>query len=270
MIRLKTLLTENVKSSSFIDRLKKYENSKGNPRGGWDDSKKKWFPHESPEGGTKTIAYGHKLRTNSEYTNGITDIEASKLLELDIDNAINKIKNTLKITKFDSLPSYVQQALVNATFRGELKYGHVNVGYMRSNQWDKVADAYLDNDNYRSGSAGLRGRMEWNANQFRKYGEEQSLAGLIQLKNTDVQIVKPIVNSGQEITIRIVNPLLKQVDADSKVVVAQIYNNTGQLIKKHRWADIEKGILQFNAPTDAGNYIIKLNQSAVVPVRVDD
>jgi GH24 family phage-related lysozyme (muramidase) len=270
MIRLTTLLAENVKDASFIDRLKKYENSKGNPSGGWDPSKQKWFPHGSPEGGTKTIAYGHKLQSNSEYPNGITDTDASKLLERDIDNAITKIKNALKITNFDSLPSYVQQALVNATFRGELKYGHTAVGYMRTRQWDNVANEYLDNDNYRSGSDGLRARMEWNANQFRKYGEEQSLSQLIQLKNTDVQIVKPIVNPGQQITIRIVNPSLKQVDADFKVVVAQIYSNTGELIKKHRWEDIEQGILQFNAPAEAGNYIIKLNRSATVPVRVAD
>ena len=261
MIRLKNLLTENVKDSSFIERLKKYENSKGNPHGGWDKQTQKWFPHPSPEGGTDTIAYGHKLKSNSEYQNGITDEEALKLLYQDIDNAVNKIKNTLKISQFDSFPDTVQQALVNATYRGELKSTHKTVQYIKSGTWDKVSDEYLDNAEYRAGSTGLQARMNWNAQQFRNYAERLNLDSLT---NNDIKISASVVEPGQEITIQLIDPS----KLTKKTVVARIYNVSGKLIKSHRWDNIERGVLQFNAPNDVGTYLVNLNQSTTLKITV--
>lgn len=65
----------------FTDLLKKVENG---PRIGFDKEKKLWFPHHSIEGGTDTIAYGHKLTAddakNGKFKNGISDNEANELL----------------------------------------------------------------------------------------------------------------------------------------------------------------------------------------------
>jgi len=44
-----------------VIRVKAVENSKDNPKGGWDKEKQVWYPHDSAEGGAQTIAYGIKL-----------------------------------------------------------------------------------------------------------------------------------------------------------------------------------------------------------------
>ena len=49
------------------DRLIEQENSKTNPKGGWNEAEKKWYPHDSAEGGAKTIAYGVKLSNGSKW-----------------------------------------------------------------------------------------------------------------------------------------------------------------------------------------------------------
>jgi len=263
MIYLKSLLSENVKTPGFIQRLKGYENSKGNRTGGWNRRKKKWFPHTSPEGGTKTIAYGHKLKSNSQFKDGLTDNDAIKLLSQDIDRAISKIKNQLKITQFDSLPLLVQQALVNAVYRGEIKYKHKTAEYMRTNQWDKVADEYLDNKEYNDAGDGVRARMEWNAAQFRAYGQ---VAGLDKLSADNIRLNDNLVNPNQEVTIRVLDP----TKLDNNTVIADIYNLAGQLIKKHRWDNIKKGILQFDAPSNSGTYIIRLNKDLTIRLTVSE
>jgi hypothetical protein len=49
---------------SLIDaarRIREVENSKDNPKGGYDSSTGRWYPHRSHEGGADTVAYGIKL-----------------------------------------------------------------------------------------------------------------------------------------------------------------------------------------------------------------
>lgn len=47
-------------------RLMDVENSKTNPRGGWNPITRRWYPHRSHEGGADTIAYGIKLSNGGE------------------------------------------------------------------------------------------------------------------------------------------------------------------------------------------------------------
>lgn len=65
----------------FTNLLKKVENG---PRIGFDKEKKLWFPHHSIEGGTDTIAYGHKLTNedvkNARFKHGLSDDEVNTLL----------------------------------------------------------------------------------------------------------------------------------------------------------------------------------------------
>ena len=56
--------------SKTANIIKKFENSKDNPRGGYNKVKKLWFPHSSLEGGLGTIAYGHKLKKGEDYRKG--------------------------------------------------------------------------------------------------------------------------------------------------------------------------------------------------------
>jgi len=55
MIRLKSLLMEAVYTPEFLEKIMRWENS---IKAGWNEQKKRWYPHTSPEGGLKTIAYG--------------------------------------------------------------------------------------------------------------------------------------------------------------------------------------------------------------------
>lgn len=82
---------------SFDDKLKSFENSKNLPaeRSGFDGTV--WRPHKSIEGGSDTLAYGHKLTPAEvksgtvniggeevDYKAGITDEQADKLFQQDV------------------------------------------------------------------------------------------------------------------------------------------------------------------------------------------
>lgn len=73
-------------SRDFIDYVKNIEND---AKVGYNKSLKRWLPHSSPEGGLPTIAYGHKLTQQelSTMSRGITDEEAEKLLQKDLEHA---------------------------------------------------------------------------------------------------------------------------------------------------------------------------------------
>lgn len=261
MIQLKTILLEVI-TSDFIDKMKFWENS---VRKGWDADKEKWFPHRSLEGGLPTIAYGHKLSSNTQYKTGISDSEAVKLLRDDISKAINKIKNTLHISNFDSLPLYIQQSLVNATFRGELKSTHRTVEHIRNNNWNKVASEYLDNNEYRTtNDSGIRKRMEWNARQFEKYAAALKFSSSRMKIDKDNVKVYPIpVATGQEVTI-ILDRSILPIDE----IQLEIFGIAGKLIKKHRWNSVKLGKLQFPAPETPGVYTGLLNRSAFLQIYV--
>ena len=81
-----------------MKRTMEYENNKWIPpeRSGWDKVYQIWTPHPSIEGGTDTLAYGHKLTIEEvntgliwingkqyEYLNGISDTLAHELFHQD-------------------------------------------------------------------------------------------------------------------------------------------------------------------------------------------
>jgi GH24 family phage-related lysozyme (muramidase) len=80
-------------NSSFADYLKYVEN--GN-KVGYDKNKKLWFPHKSVEGGSDTIAYGHKIQSGEDFSAGITDAQAEDLFKKDIQKAKSQINKELK------------------------------------------------------------------------------------------------------------------------------------------------------------------------------
>lgn len=77
---------------SYIDaarRIKEVENSKDNPRGGYDAGTDRWYPHRSHEGGADTIAYGIKL------SNGTPEAELAKRQGYLTDTQANEAIDTL-------------------------------------------------------------------------------------------------------------------------------------------------------------------------------
>lgn len=162
--------SKSIDYKKLEDIIKKFENNKDYKPGGWNKSTMKWYPHKSLEGGTPTIAYGHKLLPGENFSNGLTDEEAIKLLRKDIQNAESTARGLVKV--WNTLPSDYKMAIINAVYRGgrNKDIGPATINYINSGQFDKVADEYLDHREYKTTSnKGVKARMNWNASVFRKY-----------------------------------------------------------------------------------------------------
>lgn len=82
-----------ISDSNFIDYMKFVENG---IRSGYNKNKKLWFPHKSVEGGLDTLAYGHKLKKGENFSSGITERDAIKLLLNDLRIAENTSKRDIQ------------------------------------------------------------------------------------------------------------------------------------------------------------------------------
>lgn len=153
--------------SKIANVIKQFENSMNNPRGGYNKQLKKWFPHKSLEGGSATIAYGHKLQKGEDFSKGITNSEAEKLLEKDIEKKIDYAKRHIK--NFDSMPITVKIATVNALYRGDM--GPKTMNLLSQNKFRDAAREYLNHREYSSTkNVGVKKRMNWNAELFKNAG----------------------------------------------------------------------------------------------------
>lgn len=123
---------------TFIEYIKTVEN--GN-KTGFNTSNNRWMPHESIEGGSYIIAYGHKIQKNETYLmNGITDDEAIILLKNDIYKARIKarveIDNKYGTGTFESLPIKHQEMLIDFVFNlgGLRKFPNLTMGIVDNNK----------------------------------------------------------------------------------------------------------------------------------------
>ena len=101
--------------SGFLDYMKRVENSiKKGLKGG------KWYPHSSVEGGKKTIAYGHKLKTGEDFSKGLTDEQAVTLLKQDLNyhkaGAKGIVDKKYGAGTFDKLDTKRQEMLIDIQF----------------------------------------------------------------------------------------------------------------------------------------------------------
>jgi len=116
--------TSFLPSTSFINYIKNVENS---VKSGYKHNL--WHPHKSVEGGTDTIAYGHKLHTGDNFNKGLTDEQATKLLIKDIIKASEVAKHIVNkeygVGTFESLPDKNKEMLVDFAFNGVInKFPH--------------------------------------------------------------------------------------------------------------------------------------------------
>lgn len=84
---------------SLIDaarRIREVENSKDNPKGGYDSNTGRWYPHRSHEGGADTVAYGIKL------SNGTPEAALAKQQGYLTDAQANEAVDSLVRTYGDS------------------------------------------------------------------------------------------------------------------------------------------------------------------------
>lgn len=153
--------------------LMSYENSKSNPAGGYDKASGRWYPHNSLEGGSDTIAYGHKLQPGENFSKGLTDSEAVALLKKDI--AKREVAIQQALPSYHTLPQYVKNAIVSAWYRGDLgpKATPKTMALMKAGDWANAAVQYLNHHDFKSGFAGVKKRMQDNADAFAQYAKEK-------------------------------------------------------------------------------------------------
>jgi len=121
--------------------------------------------------------------SNQEYNDIIdkkkklTEDQMYKLFyEYDLDKHINRAKDSLP--NFGSYPQYVQIALVNAVYRGDLfpKGNRKKItDLINSGNWAAAAKAYINHPQYNSLKKGLRGikpRMNTNQKSMLQYAKE--------------------------------------------------------------------------------------------------
>lgn len=140
-------------SNPFIQMLKDVENPQAvGKRNG------EWFPHTSPEGGTRTLGFGHKLSVEEEEGNfvrlpdgtvvpfderGLTDSEVEALLQSDVASSRQVAQRQWEQHQdvpFDQLAPVYQELLTEITF---------NVGGIARGgrfQWPSLAGAIKDDD----------------------------------------------------------------------------------------------------------------------------
>lgn len=154
---------------SQMDILKELENSieKGLKDG-------KWYPHESVEGGNKTVAYGHKI-TDEEaeagtYDDGLTEEEAMKLLKKDIDDANRKVRGNIE--DFDSFPFYLKMELVNSSYRGLINKSPNTLELINKGDFAGAAKEFTNKVPAYKESKGIKKRMDRVVDALNRYAEE--------------------------------------------------------------------------------------------------
>lgn len=128
---------------SFAKALAMVENS---VKAGYDGSS--WKPHASLEGGSATLAYGHKLTPEEVKSNtvkigadvvdlskGLTEQQAVTLLYQDIQKARASLQHT--IPDFSSFDEKYKKVLVSIAF---------NVGSVREEKWPSLLKAIRAGD----------------------------------------------------------------------------------------------------------------------------
>lgn len=99
---------------------------------GWDGSL--WTPHKSAEGGSDTIAYGHKIKAGEDFSKGITEKQAEQLLKKDLEEAESVAS---KVDGYQGLEEEYQLVLTEIAF---------NVGSVSEEEWPKLIGAMRSGD----------------------------------------------------------------------------------------------------------------------------
>ncbi len=108
----------------------------------------KWTPHVSLEGGTATLAYGHKLTDAENRTRvikidgqpvpidrGLDETQAQALYDQDVKTAQDRLRRTWP--GYDGLPDKYKNVLTNISF---------NIGAVRPDRWPSLSKAMDAND----------------------------------------------------------------------------------------------------------------------------
>ena len=130
-------------SSTLINYMKHVEN---NNHAGYKNGK--FYPYPSIEGGSPTIGYGHKIEgRGGNYSNGLTDKDAEKLLINDLEIAkqivYRDIKGMFKV-QIPQLEKDKEEMLIDFAFnlKGGLRTFPHFVRAVLTNDWKTAAKEY--------------------------------------------------------------------------------------------------------------------------------
>ena len=127
-----------ISHSSFVGYLKNVENS---IKAGYKNGK--WYPHKSFEGGTDTIAYGHKLKKGENFSSGLTDVEADALLKKDIELARQTVRREIKKYGGSTLSPEKEEMLIDFSFNiGTIHKFPKFVGAILKDDWKTAKKEY--------------------------------------------------------------------------------------------------------------------------------
>jgi GH24 family phage-related lysozyme (muramidase) len=179
MIRLKYLLSEATLASDtdFREKVKSWEGpgpvDANNNHLAYDDANPS-VPAKpgAPVQGTLTIGYGTTAVVLPNLKPGmkISPQKAEQLLTKGI--AEHEAKARRLVSKYDTYPAYVREAILNAIYRGDL--GPKTIAAINKGQWDDVSVMYLQHPNYTNPGKfpGVVKRMKSNADAFNRYAKE--------------------------------------------------------------------------------------------------
>ncbi len=106
-------------SDDFIDYMKEMENS---VKAGYVDGR--WYPHKSVEGGSDTVAYGHKIQKGEDFSQGLTEAEADSLLRQDLARAESQAARLIKEkhgVEWSTLPEWKREVFIDFQFNSVLR-----------------------------------------------------------------------------------------------------------------------------------------------------
>lgn len=123
-------------AGDFVDYIRKVENG---VRKGFDSRTQKWYQIQDPGDGHTLIAYGHKVIRGENFSKGITEDQALKLLRHDLEiaqqRARKELASTYGIGIFEQLSPRAKEMLTDFVF---------NLGSLRS--FPKFTRAVLTDD----------------------------------------------------------------------------------------------------------------------------
>jgi len=197
MIKLKNILIEATlaNDTDFRELVKGFEGTgpvdANNNHLAYDDANPSHAARPGqPVRGTLTIGYGTTATVFPKLKPGlkITPAQAEDLLTKGIIEHEAKARRI--VPKYDMYPKYVQGAILNAIYRGDL--GPKTAAAMNAGKWSEAATMYLQHRNYTNpnGMSGVVARMKSNADAFAKYAKELSTKKAAQV-NTQTKKSKP-------------------------------------------------------------------------------
>jgi len=161
-LRVDSEVNPNIEKE-YLTKLKELENS---IKAGYNNGV--WKPHSSVEGGSDTIAYGHKLQKGENFSNGLTEKRAEELLKKDYLEHKNRAKSHIDSKygagTFDKLPSTKQVLLTDYEYNvGLSKFPSFVKGVVKDDK-----DLMLKEYKRYTGGLEMTSRNDWTLSMIKK------------------------------------------------------------------------------------------------------